>query len=340
MALTPPETVLHGGDLDAARQQFPSAPEPWIDLSTGINPEAYPLPKLCPAAWSRLPLTSDEWALREIAARHYGAADPSMIVPAPGAQSLIQIIPRLRNRSRLAILGPTYGEHVAAWQREGHETTEINNLSEAGSANVIALVNPDNPTGRTVSPDTLRSVAAALACRDGLLVVDEAFVDIMPEGTSIVPDLPPATIVLRSFGKAYGLAGMRLGFAVADKGMASQLGDHLGPWAVSGPALAIGKAALADRDWLAQSRQRLERDSQRLDAVLVGTGCSIVGGTPLFRLVAHPNAQCIAETLGRHGIHVRRFPQQPTLLRFGLPGPAQDWQRLLQALRVASASTE
>ena len=340
MALTPLETVLHGGDLDAARQRFPSAPEPWIDLSTGINPQAYPLPKLCLDVWSRLPLKSDEWSLREIAARHYGAADPSMIVPAPGAQSLIQIIPRLVDRSSVAILGPTFGEHVVAWRREGHETTEINDLSEAGSANVIVLVNPDNPTGRTVSRDTLGGVAGALARRNGLLVVDEAFADVMPEGTSIVPDLPPSTIVLRSFGKAYGLAGVRLGFAVADKGMASKIGDRLGPWAVSGPALAIGKAALADKDWLAQSRERLERDSQRLDEILVGKGWSLVGGTPLFRLVAHPNAQLIAETLGRHGIHVRRFPQQPTLLRFGLPGPAQDWRRLIEALRVSSASTE
>lgn len=340
MALTQLETVSHGGDLDAARRQFPKAPEPWIDLSTGINPHAYPLPRLSPETWSRLPQKSDEWAVREIAALHYGAADPAMIVPAPGAQSLIQIIPRLRARSRVAIAGPTYGEHAAAWAREGHETIEIDDLSEAGSTNVIVLVNPDNPTGRAVSPDTLNGVARALARRDGLLVVDEAFADVMPEGTSIVPDLPPATIVLRSFGKAYGLAGVRLGFAVANEDMTSLLRDYLGPWAVSGPALAIGKAALADKDWLARSRKRLEMDSQRLDAMLVDAGCTIAGGTPLFRLVAHPKARDIVETLGRHGIHVRRFLNQPTLLRFGLPGPDQDRQRLRLALRAASTGTE
>lgn len=337
MALTLPETVLHGGDLDAARQQFPKAPEPWIDLSTGINPQAYLLPKLSPDTWSRLPQKSDEWALREIAAGHYGAADPAMIVPAPGAQSLIQIIPRLRGQSRVAILGPTYGEHAAAWAREGHETIEIEDFSEANSSNIIVVVNPDNPTGRMVTPDTLCSVAGTLALRDGLLVVDEAFADVMPDGTSIVSQLPPATIVLRSFGKAYGLAGVRLGFAVANKDMACLLGDRLGPWAVSGPALAIGKAALADKAWLRLSCKRLEKDSQRLDAMLADAGCTIAGGTPLFRLVAHPNAQGIAETLGEHGIYVRRFPQQPTWLRLGLPGPEQAWQRLEQALRAASA---
>jgi len=330
-----PETVVHGGDLDAARQRFPAAPAPWIDLSTAINPIAYPLPAFCPEAWSRLPLKADDQALREVAARCYRAADPAMVVPAPGAQSLIQIVPRLRESSRVAILGPTYGEHIAAWLREGHEAIEVEDLAAASDASVVVLVNPNNPTGRIVDTGEIGTLAAALAKRGGLLVIDEAFADVMPEGISAVPDLPPATIVLRSFGKAYGLPGVRLGFAVADTQIASRLSDYLGPWAVSGPALAAGSAALADKPWLDSARARLASDAAKLDEILAGKGFRIIGGTPLFRLAAHPMAQQIAETLGHHGIHVRRFREQPTWIRFGIPGPATDWQRVERALGAA-----
>lgn len=326
------QTVLHGGDLDAVRRQFPDAPEPWIDLSTGINPNAYPLPELPASAWSGLPQTSREQAQRRVAARRYGAASPEMVVAAPGTQALIQIVPRLTAPTRVAVLGPTYGEHAVAWQREGHDVADVDDLAAAGSAAVVIVVNPDNPTGRIVEAVALRELAAVLGGRGGLLIVDEAFADVMPGGLSIVPELPSSTIVLRSFGKTYGLAGVRLGFAVAHEDIASRLRALLGPWAVSGPALEIGIAALGDDVWLDAARRRLEAGSRRLDTLLESSGFDIVGGTPLFRLADHARAGQIADTLGQHGIHVRRFAEQPTWLRFGLPGAEAEWQRLETAL--------
>ena len=129
--------------------------------------------------------------------------------------------------------------------------------------------------------------------------------------------------MLRSFGKTYGLAGLRLGFAVSNADICARLRSLLGPWAVSGPALEVGRAALSDDAWLETAKRRLAKDAARLDTLLTARGLAVVGGTPLFRLASHPSADRIADTLGRHGILVRAFDYEPTWLRFGLPGSAR-----------------
>jgi cobalamin biosynthetic protein CobC len=327
------EPVVHGGDVAAARHRFPRAPEPWIDLSTGINPHAYPLPALAAELWSRLPQTDAEQSLRVAAARRYGAADPVMIVIAPGSQPLIQAIPRLLASTDVAILGPTYREHAAAWARYGHAVREVDNVAQLQQARVAVVVNPNNPTGRIVPADELRCLAAALADRQGLLIVDEAFADLAPAAASVIENLPRATIVLRSFGKTYGLAGLRLGFAVAHAALAERLRAEIGPWPVSGPALAVGTIALSDSRWLEQLRPALAAAGARLDALVESCGLSIEGGTPLFRLVSHPRASSIADALGSAGILVRRFVERPEWLRMGLPPGEPAWMRLEQSLR-------
>lgn len=327
--------IAHGGALDEARRRYPLAPEPWIDLSTGINPVAYLLPVIPPEAWTRLPFKHEEWELRRAAAVRYGAADAESVAAAPGTQALIQIIPRLFGPSRVAVLGPTYAEHGIAWKREGHEVSEVESLDETATADVVVVVNPNNPTGRVIPISSLARKAEALADRGGLLLVDEAFMDALDPSASVIRTLPPATIVLRSFGKMYGLAGLRLGFAVADEIMAARLRGLLGPWAVSGPAIAIGQAALSDDVWLAQARRRLSLGAQRLDTMLAGAGCQVLGGTALFRLAAHPFAQETGDTLAHHGILVRRFSHAPTWLRFSIPRTEAAWLRLREALAAS-----
>ncbi len=280
----------------------------------------------------RLPFMREERELRQAAADRYGAADADCVTAAPGTQALIQIIPRLLRQSRVAVLGPTYAEHGVAWKREGHAVCEVGSLHEAAAADVVIVVNPNNPTGRVTEVGALFSVAQALAERRGLLIVDEAFMDVLDPSVSLIRAMPPASIVLRSFGKMYGLAGLRLGFAVAEKAMAARLRDLIGPWAVPGPAIAIGRAALSDDVWLAQARRRLSLDAARLDATLSRAGCQVLGGTSLFRLAAHPLAQEMAENLGGCGILVRRFPQEAAWLRFGIPGSETAWLRLEEAL--------
>ena len=324
--------IAHGGAIDEARLRYPQAPEPWIDLSTGINPIPYPLPSLPPEVWARLPLRCEELELKRAAARRYGAADPESIAAAPGTQALIQILPCLVAHRRVAILSPTYAEHAIAWEREGHRVCDARTLAEAQGADVIVAVNPNNPTGRVIPPGELAQAALNLAARGGLLVADEAFMDVMEPSQSLVPRLPPATVVLRSFGKMYGLAGLRLGFAIAERTISRRLCDLLGPWAVSGPALAIGARALADDAWLAATRLRLAAGARRMDTLLMRSGCGILGGTSLFRLAAHPTAKALRQTLGRDGILVRHFPHEPSWLRFGIPADETAWRRLEAAL--------
>ena len=303
-------------------RRFADAPRPWIDLSTGINPVPYPVPALPDTAWTRLPSHADEAALLGAAAARYGARDPATIVAAPGTQALIQLLPRLVPRSTVAIVGPTYEEHEACWSRHGHEVRVVPSLE---NADVVIAVNPNNPTGRLFPPTDLAAVK-------GMLVVDESFIDFLPREMSLAGDLPPRAVVLRSFGKSYGLAGVRLGFAIASPDIAAQLRAELGPWAVSGPALEIGRVALNDGAWLRTARDRVVADSARLDDFLREAGFEILGGTVLFRLARHAAASTFVHRLAREGIHVRPFGYAPDRIRFGLPADDEAFWRLAKAL--------
>src|SRR5215472_3940324 len=323
--------LTHGGDLGAARKLFPGAPEPFIDLSTGINPFSYPLPRLEPAAFVRLPEPGAVDRLGAVAAAAYRAPSAAHVVAAPGVQILLPMVAALVRPGRAAVLGPTYEEHVRAAALAGHAVREVAHLSDLAGVDLAMVVNPNNPDGRLAGRAELLALADALA--PGLLVVDEAFMEATPGDASLAADVSRANVVvLRSFGKFFGLAGLRLGFALAHQDHAARLAAALGPWAVSGPALAIGAAALADADWIAATRVRLAAAARRLDDLLAAAGLERTGGTALFRLVRTSAARAVFERLGHAGIFVRGFADQPTWLRFGLPGDEPAWQRLAAAL--------
>ncbi len=322
--------LAHGGDLGAARKLFPGAPEPFIDLSTGINPFPYPLPPLDPAVFARLPEPGALERLADMAAAAYGAPSPQHVVVAPGVQILLPLVAALARPGRAVVHGPTYAEHARAARLAGHELNDELGDDSAGAA-LVVVVNPNNPTGRLLRPTALRELADEIA--PGLLVVDEAFMDVGPADASLAGEVARSNlVVLRSFGKFFGLAGVRLGFALAPPDLAARLRAALGPWAVSGPALAIGTAALADASWIAQARAQLAEAAERLDRVLAAAGLDPVGGTSLFRLVGSAAAAALFDHLGRAGVFVRRFPEQPHWLRFGLPANETVWQRLTGAL--------
>jgi cobalamin biosynthetic protein CobC len=323
-----PEAVEHGGDLHAVRERFPDAPQPWLDLSTGLNPVGYPVGDLPADVWQRLPSRDAERALINAAARRYGVAQATSVVAGPGTQALIQLLPRLVPRSRVAVVGPTYSEHALCWRRAGHDVAVVPDLGAADAGKVVVVVNPDNPTGRMLP------TAALSAMRASLLVVDEAFIDLLPAEASCAATLPANTVVLRSLGKTYGLGGLRLGFAIAPVELASAIRKELGLWAVSGPALEVGRKALDDQAWLDTARERLRADGERLDDLLRAAGFMLEGATPLFRLASHPEARRLVDQLARAGIHVRAFAHQPTWLRFGLPAGDAAFARLGAALQV------
>jgi cobalamin biosynthetic protein CobC len=329
--------LAHGGDLAAARRLFPNAPERFIDLSTGINPHPYPLPPLPLDCFTRLPDGAAVGALAASAARAYGAPSETCVVPAPGTQILLTQVAALAAPGRAAIFGPTYAEHTHAARLVGHETIEVSDPDQLRSVDLATVVNPNNPDGRILSRALLLDVADDLHRRNGLLVVDEAFADVADSVSMADMVERPNIIVLRSFGKFYGLAGLRLGFALLAPPLAQRLRAMLGPWAVSGPAIVIGQAALADVAWKVRTLAHLAQAAARLDRLLGQAGLELVGGTPLFRLTRCADAATLFDHLGRAGILVRRFSENPQWLRWGLPDGDAAFERLESALRSRSS---
>jgi cobalamin biosynthesis protein CobC len=324
--------LLHGGNLVAARRLFPDAPEPFVDLSTGINPHSYPVPPLTPDLLARLPEPAALDRLAAVAARAYGAPLRDCVVAAPGTQILLTPVAGLVRPGKAAVLGPTYGEFARAAALAGHDVAEVQDIGQLRDADLAVVANPNNPDGRVFKRDELLDLSDARG-RRGLLVIDEAFMDVGPADASLCGEVARRNIVvLRSFGKFFGLAGLRLGFALARSEIAARLAASLGPWAVSGPAIAIGEMALADDEWAKAMRMRLEGEARRLDAALAQAGIEVVGGTSLFRLVRTPAAESLFRHLGRAGILARRFPEHTKWLRIGLPGNEASWDRLFTAL--------
>jgi cobalamin biosynthetic protein CobC len=321
----------HGGDLSLAAARFGQPAQGWLDLSTGINPFAYPVPPLPPVVWRRLPDSGDDLTLREAAAAAYGADDPDLIAAAPGSQAVLQLLPRLRPFSQVAVIGPTYGEHARCWGNAGHDVVAAETLDRTADADVVVLCQPNNPDGRRHDPARVLELAEHLAGKGGLVVADEAFIDATPE-LSLAGQIRPGLLVLRSLGKFFGLAGLRLGFALAEPQLARLIRQSLGPWAVSGAAMAIGAMALADQEWIAATRRRLPQEVAALNAILGRAGLQVVGGTALFTLVNASRAWALYEYLGQQGILARPFATAPRWLRFGLPPDDEGRHRLETAL--------
>ncbi|WP_208351475.1 threonine-phosphate decarboxylase CobD [Pseudaestuariivita rosea] len=304
----------HGGGLDAAIAQYGGTRDGWLDLSTGINPVPYPVEAIPKSAWTALPDSQAQTALIAAARRFWGVPDNAAIIAAPGASALIARMPALFDASAIDIPAPTYNEHAAAFQSHGWTITP--------GAEIRVLVHPNNPDGRWYSVADLAS---------GLTIVDESFCDIEPDRSMVGQTVRENAIVLKSFGKFWGLAGLRLGFAIGHPDQIRKLEDLLGPWPVSGPALSVGAAALSDAKWADETRQLLRQDAARLDALLQGKGAQIVGGTPLFRLYQVSDATAWQQRLAHSHIWSRIFPYSKTWLRLGLPDEA-GWSRLEEAL--------
>ena len=301
--MNPSKLRDHGGGLDAAVVRFGGLKANWLDLSTGINPVPYPIPLVDAESWQVLP-DQDASKRLEIAARKFwNIPDRVSILAAPGASSLIARIPALFPAGTVDIPGPTYNEHAAAFSAQGWQIS-----SDQASARVV--VHPNNPDGRYW--DDLKPAQS-------LTIIDESFCDIAPERTLINLSKQPGVVILKSFGKFWGLAGLRLGFAIGDPELITKLAESLGPWPVSGPALAIGASALNDPDWANATRERLVTDARQLDTLMTAKGAKIIGCTPLFRLYQIDDAAQWQTRLAQAHIWSRIFPYSDSWLRLGVP---------------------
>jgi cobalamin biosynthesis protein CobC len=320
----------HGGNLDVALQRFGGDARDWIDLSTGINRKPYPVGELPQAAWSALPSASSLNALHQAAQQAYGTRAP--ILATNGAQAAIQWLPHLASRRRAWILGPTYNEYATAFSAAGWDVRETSDLHDLAGADIAVLANPNNPDGKRYAPKQLLDLLPEV----GRLVVDESFADAVPELSIASEAGRPGLLVLRSFGKFFGLAGLRLGFVIGSETDIAALTTMAGPWPVSGAAIAIGARALSNREWARATSVRLLGDCQRLDTEVSRHGWALVGGTPLFRLYETGDAVRAQEALARSRIWSRIFPYNRGWLRLGLPGDEAEWARLTAALAVSA----
>lgn len=320
--------LTHGGNLQAARAQFGG--NDWIDLSTGISPFIYPfVPVESIDDWHRLP--EESAALTTAAAAYYGT---SAVLAVAGSQAALRALPRLRARSTVGIVSPTYNEHAAAWQRAGHVVKTIAVAEVANclvDLDVLVIVNPNNPTATLLDPKLLARWHQQLASRNGWLVVDEAFADIAPQMSMITPQPMDGLIVLRSVGKFFGLAGLRLGFVVATETLRQALACELGGWTIHQAAQRIGTQALTDRAWQQQQQQRLQQNGRRLRDLVAQFG-HLGSGCGLFYSWQHNAAEAFWQHCAHQHILVRAFSAPWSGIRLGLPASEQAWIRLTQAL--------
>lgn len=316
----------HGGGLAAARAHFGEGD--WLDLSTGINPHAWPGAAELAIDWRRLPEEGDLRRLEEAAAMHFGAS-PDNVCALPGTEVGLRLVGELLAEP-VHHLAPSYRTHAEM----AHEAQPVtwSDLAQADGATLI-LANPNNPDGRSFSREELWDLLARRAGK-GWLVVDEAFADVMP-GQSIAPDVSDdrRLLVFRSFGKFFGLAGLRLGFVLGPSAVLARLRQRLGAWPISAAGLVIGTAAYRDTAWIAAMRVRLRREAAALDALLAGLGYMVVGDCPLLRLLVTDRATELFERLARRAILTRPFADNPRWLRLGLPGSGEAPSRLEAALR-------
>jgi len=321
----------HGGAIHAAAEKYRIPPHEWLDLSTGINPNPWPVPPLAMSCWHQLPQVDD--GLSEIAAKYYQSENA---LPVCGSQAAIQALPGLRKASKVGFFAPSYAEHWRAWQRAGHQCLlihrdEIDQVSP--QLDVLVVVNPNNPTGHVVDPATLLNWHAQLSARGGWLLIDEAFMDMTPEYSLSRCSHRENLIVLRSLGKFFGLAGARVGCVLAQQGLLQQLANQLGPWTINHAARTVAKLAMQDEVWQRATKQRLIKDGERLIRLLRQFDLQPHGGTALFQWIRCSDALEIHQALAAQGILTRYFAE-PMSIRFGLPLSEDEWHRLEKTLNM------
>ena len=330
------DEFLHGGALDIMQAKYPMAPTPWIDLSTGINPWPYLFEDISPAMIHHLPTQATYLKCRKAMANAMGTMVENVLLSA-GSEILIRLLPVILSPKRVVVLSPSYGDHARVWRAAECEVIETTDpLSHASDADMIVLCNPNNPDGRLFKLSALEQVRVEMAARGGWLVVDEAYADLDPQCSltwqSGTQPSAAGLIILRSLGKFYGLAGLRLGAMIAPSNLRDEMSQRLGVWNISGPALEVATQAYQDLPWQVETRSRLADACERLDNIFRRVGIQDITGTNLYRYIRHERAQQMWELLAHKGIYVRRFSDRPLHLRFGLPPDAASEARLYKAL--------
>ena len=260
--------------------------------------------------------------LREAAAAYAGVS-PEQIVPGTGADGLIGLAARtfLGPGRRACVKRPTYPLYAIASGVEGAEVVD-----DPATADLVWVCNPNNPTGELVEPEEIAALARSLP--DAAVVVDEAYLEY--GGKSVVPLIAeaPNLVALRTLSKAFGLAALRIGYAVASPEIARELDRRRDPAPIAAPAARIGAAALRE------PRLDVEEtvaERERIRAALSAAGFDCPPSHANFVLVRVDGAAEVADRLEAQGLVVRRFPDA---IRITVRLPAEN-DRILAALGAA-----
>ncbi|MFT5936136.1 MAG: cobalamin biosynthetic protein CobC [Pseudohongiellaceae bacterium] len=332
----------HGGNLVAASAEFGIPVEQWIDLSTGISPWVWPVPSIPDAVWQRLPYENND--LEIAAALAYGCS-PSSVLAVPGSQyaihkipglvsSLVPLIDRAPVSKKVAIPAVGYREHKQSWGSAGYDIlfyaseTQLLEILNQELIQFAVVINPNNPTTQTMAPQTLLLIASKLAARRGFLIVDEAFADVAPEFSVSHYCPSPGLLVLRSIGKFFGLAGIRLGFVLGDPDLLAAIKKSLPIWTVTTVSRWLGEQALSDCDWQLRQQNRLKAQSEEwMKLIAIRYPSLSLQLNPLFVTAASEAKEClrIYQSLAKLGILVRLFTLDEGFngIRFGLPSESE-----------------
>jgi cobalamin biosynthetic protein CobC len=321
--------LKHGGRLLEAVEYYQIPLNQWLDLSTAINPNGYPIPTILADIWLRLPEEQDE--LLSTARNYYQC---SSLLAVAGSQAAIQALPLLQKSGITGVLAPSYAEHAHAWKKAKHklcilQATEIDANIE--NLDNLVLVNPNNPSGIVFHKEQCLRWLKELNKRNGWLIIDEAFIDCTPELSLSSLSPQKGLIILRSIGKFFGLAGIRSGFVFAEPDILEALNELLGPWTISNPSRFVTTHALQNKDWQQKTRLKLQQQSLRLNQLLTDYSLKPNGSNVLFQWVKHNQAKDLHQQLAQQAIFTRLF-KQPKSLRFGLPKTEKDWQKLTISL--------
>lgn len=319
--------TYHGGKLDAARRFFGDGPAPWVDLSTGINPDSWPVEKAPTFDWRALPCDTQLAALERSAADYFGV-DPAHCCALPGSEAGLRLLGELLPGDVL---------HGAACYRTHRDIRPGSRAFIPGvddpAGKILLLANPNNPDGRLLDQPTLDALLQRQTDNGGWLVLDEAYADCLPDSSlAHRVDDGQRLILFRSFGKFFGLAGLRLGFVIGPRTIIARFRERLGSWPLSTAALVIGAAAYADHDWIEATRGQLNGQAAMLDGIFRAHGFDPHGACPLFRLIVTDDAMALFERLARQAILTRPFEEDRRWLRIGLPPDEEGLARLDRAL--------
>ncbi len=321
-AVDPTALRAEGADptmlIDFSSNQSPMGAAPGVAAAVaGAVVDAYPDPRAS--------------ALTEVLAQRHGLS-PEQVIVANGSTELIRLIAQLAlgPGDTALSLAPSFGEYAVATQLAGARFLEVR-LRHRGagegffcdeSALLAALAelrprlcwlcSPNNPTGATLPAEFLASLVTGH--RDTLFVFDEAYCDLLT-APQWGPEVLAAgnLVVLRSMTKYWGLAGLRLGYALTDPSLARLLRAAAPPWSVNACAQAAGAVALADHRHLSLSIARLVEERDRLVTELRRSGWTVEPTSAGFFLVEVENASATRSALLVHGCLVRDCTS------FGLP---------------------